>query len=45
MELATAAVGNHLLPDNHSQGQGTQLIFYLVVVAWMATYSLLAGYR
>ncbi len=35
----------YLLPNNPSVGQGPQLLFYLLVVAWMATYSLLAGYR
>ena len=35
----------HLLPNNPSRGRGPQLLLYLLVLAWMAAYSLLAGYR
>jgi hypothetical protein len=43
--LALVLLLTYLLPDNPSRGQGPQLLFYLLVVAWMATYSLLAAYR
>ena len=43
--LALVLLLTYLLPDNPSRGQGPQLFFFLLVVAWMASYSLLAGYR
>lgn len=43
--LALVLLLTYLLPNNPSRGQGPQLLFYLLVVAWMASYSLLAGYR
>ena len=42
--LALVLLLTYLLPNNPSRGQGPQLLFYLLVVAWMASYSLLAGY-
>jgi hypothetical protein len=43
--LALILLATYLLPDNPSQGRGPQLMLYLLVLAWMAGYSLLAGYR
>jgi predicted membrane channel-forming protein YqfA (hemolysin III family) len=43
--LALLLLITYLLPNNPSRGQGPQLLLYFLVVAWMATYSLLAGYR
>lgn len=43
--LALVLLLTYLLPQNASVGRGPQLLFYLFVVAWMAIYSLLAGYR
>jgi hypothetical protein len=45
LALALVLLLTYLLPDNPSRGQGPQLLFYLLAVVWMATYSLLAGYR
>lgn len=43
--LAYLLLGTYLIPGNPSQGRGAQLLMYLLVLAWMASYSLLAGYR
>jgi putative serine protease PepD len=43
--LALMLLASYLLPDNPSRGRGPQLLLYLLVLAWMAGYSLLAGYR
>ena len=43
--LAYLLLGTYLVPGNPSQGRGAQLLMYLLVLAWMASYSLLAGYR
>jgi hypothetical protein len=43
--LAFLLLGTYLVPGNPSQGRGAQLLMYLLVLAWMASYSLLAGYR
>lgn len=43
--LALVLLATYLLPDNPSRGRGPQLLLYLLVLAWMAAYSLLAGFR
>ena len=43
--LAFLLLGTYLVPGNPSQGRGAQLLMYLLALAWMASYSLLAGYR
>jgi hypothetical protein len=43
--LALLLLATYLLPDNPSRARGAQLLIYLLVLAWMAAYSLLAGYR
>lgn len=43
--LAFALLATYLIPGNPSAGRGAQLLVYLFVLAWMASYSLLAGYR